>query len=326
MELLELCALRGTAPVTGSVPPGSRVPPWTLGCFRRRSITFFNGDADDSTLVLWLQSRSLTGDLRLAADRPKPTSREALADLSRDELSRLLEVEGGVSPTRFEASGLAGVELSGVMHWPDWTAFQLHDKWPEPGELRRVGDCLMEYAPSGAYVEDWRLQPSGDGPLIGLTLLEEHDSKTGQLTHRGGGLLIAGEHALLVRGRAEALPSATRLSDLLDRAGAEPRLLDIIFGFEASYARRDGTGRYVITASTSPWREGRPLMAFGGFKLEDGFVLQKAREKERGVERRFRIDTLEENYEDWLATPATAQAVEWLAAEEGTLLSAARKR
>lgn len=327
MELLELCSLQGTMPPSsGSKPPSGAVPVWTLGCFRRRSISFFNGDADDSTLVLWLQSRGLTGDLRLAADRPKPTSREQLAELSLDELTRLAEVEGGLSPTRFEAAAGGGIELAGTMNWPDWTAFQVHDKWPEPGELRRVGDCLIEYAPSGAYVEDWRLQPSGDGPLIGLTLVEERDTKSGQITHRGGGLVIAGEHAIFVRGRAEALPPAERLSDLMERAAGDSRLLDAIFGFEASYARRDGSGRYVISASTLPWREGRPLLAMGGFKLEDGFVLQQAREKERAVERRFRVDTLEPNYEDWLATPATTQAVAWLQAEERTLLRAARKR
>ena len=64
MELTELCSLHNTTPTSGAVPS------WTLGCFRRRSISFFNGDSDDSTLVLWLQSRGLTGDLRLAADRP----------------------------------------------------------------------------------------------------------------------------------------------------------------------------------------------------------------------------------------------------------------
>lgn len=320
MELLELCSLHGTMPPSGSVPA------WTLGCFRRRSITFFNGDSDDSTLVLWLQSRGLTGDLRLAPDRPKPLSREALSDLSLGELMRMAEAEGGVSPTRFEPAAVAGVELSGTMHWPDWTSFQLHDKWPEPGELRRVGDCLLEHAPSGAYVEDWRLQASGDGPLVGLTLVEERDAKSGQVTHRGGGLVIAGEHAIFVRGRPEPLPPAERLSDLIERAASEPRLLDAVFGFEASYARRDGSGRYVVKASTLPWREGRPLLALGGFALEDGFVVQKAREKERAVERRFRVETLESSYEDWLATPATARAVTWLAAEEQTLLRAARKR
>lgn len=314
MELLELCSLQGTN------QPSRGVPVWTLGCFRRRSITFFNGDSDDTTLVLWLQSRGLTGDLRLAADHPKVPSREALSDLPLAELVRLAEAEGGMSPTRFEG---ASAELSGTMNWLDWNAFQVHAKWPEPGQLRRVGDCLIEFAPSGAYVEDWRLQPGGDGPLIGLSLLEERDEK-GKLLHRGGGLVITGEHAILVRGRAEALPPCERITDLVERATKEPKLLDAIFGFEASYARRDASGRYVVQASTLPWREGKPLMAFGGFTLQDGVVLQKARENNRAVERRFTVDTLESNYEDWLATPAAASAVNWLH-EEKTLLRAARK-
>jgi hypothetical protein len=315
MDLMELCAMHGSAPMSGGVPA------WTLGCFRRRSITFFNGDSDDSTLVVWLQSRGLTADLRLAADRPKPKTREALGDLSLAELTRLAEVEGGISHTRFEPTA-SGIELAGTMNWPDWTSFQLHAKWPEPGVLRRVGDCLIEYAPSGAYVEDWRLQPSGDGPLVGLRLLEERSGKSGQVLHRGGGLVIAGEHALLVRGRAVELPPAERLAELLERALGDRRLLDAIFGFEASYARRDGTGRYVVAASTSPWREGQLLLALDGFSLEDGTVVQKAREASGVVERRFRIDTLEPSYEDWLATPATSAAVDWLATEASTLLRA----
>jgi hypothetical protein len=318
MELVELCSLHGTSPSSG------RVPGWTLGCFKRRSITFFNGESDDSTLVIWLQSRGLTCDLRLSAERPRPSSLQAVAELSLSEIVRLAEAEGGVSPTRFEPDAVSGVELSGTMYWQDWTAFQLHAKWPEPGNLRRVGDCLIEYAPSGAYVEDWRLQTSEAGPLVGLTLLEEREQKNGALLHRGGGLVIAGDHALFVRGRPEALPSAARLTDLVERAAREPRLLASVFGFEASYARRDAAGRYLITASTLPWREGKPLLALGGFVLEDGLVVQRARENGRGIERRFQIDTLEPSYEDWLATPATASAAAWLGAEE-TLLRAARK-
>jgi hypothetical protein len=42
--------------------------------------------------------------------------------------------------------------------------------------------------------------------------------------------------------------------------------------------------------------------------------------------RRFQVDTLEQSYEDWLATPASPAAVAWLTAEEKTLLRAARKR
>ncbi|HYP88581.1 MAG TPA: hypothetical protein VEQ59_10515, partial [Polyangiaceae bacterium] len=162
------------------------------------------------------------------------------------------------------------------------------------------------------------------GPLIGLSLLEERDAKSGALLHRGGGLVMAGEHALFVRGRAEPLPPASRLGELIERAAREPKLLDAVFGFEASYARRDSAGRYLITASTLPWREGKPLMAFGGFAVLDGVVTQKARENGRAIERRFQVDTLEPSYEDWLATPATAAAAAWLSAED-TLLRAARK-
>lgn len=318
MDLLELCSLHSTSPASG------RVPPWTLGCFRRRSITFFSGESDDTTLVIWLQSRGLTADLRLPADRPRPASRAAVSDLPLAELLRLTEVEGGVSPTRFEAAAVAGVGLAGTLQWPDWTAFQLHAKWPEPGHVRRVGDCLLEFAPSGAYVEDWRLQASGPGPLVGLSLLEERDPQTGSVLHRGGGLVIAGDHALLVRGRPEPLPPAARLSELVARAAREPGLLDRVLSFEASYARRDASGRYVIEASTWPWREGRPLLSLGGFAVQDGLVMQRARESGHAVERRFQIDTLEPSYEDWLATPATAAAAEWLGAET-SLLRAAHK-
>jgi hypothetical protein len=319
MELHELCSLQSTSPSSG------RVPGWTLGCFKRRSITFFNGESDDTTLVVWMQSRGLTCDLRLPAERPRPASRDALLELPLAELLRLCEVEGGASPTRFEPDAVSGVELSGTMHWPDWTAFQLHAKWPEPGNLRRVGDCLLEYAPSGAYVEDWRLQSSNAGPLVGLSLLEERDHKSGSVLHRGGGLVIAGDHALFVRGRAEALPPAARLSELCEQATREPRLLDAIFGFEASYAQRDAGGHYVVLHSTLPWREGKLLMGLGGFTVhDDEIVVQKSREHGRSIERRFQIDTLEPSYEDWLATPATSAAAAWLAAEE-SLLRAARK-
>jgi hypothetical protein len=318
MQLLELCSLHSTSPSSG------RVPGWTLGCFKRRSITFFNGESDVSTLVIWMQSRGLTCDLRLAADRPRPSSRAELAELPLAELERLARVEGGVSPTRFEPDAVSGVELSGTMHWPDWTAFQLHAKWPEPGNLRRVGDCLIEYAPSGAYVEDWRLQSSEAGPLVGLSLLDERDQKTGDLLHRGGGLVIAGEHALLVRGRAAALPPATHLRELIERAAGEPRLRDAVFGFDASYARRDAEGRYVVTASTLPWREGQLLMSLDGFGSKDGVIVQKTREEGRAIERRFQIDTLEPSYEDWVATPATSAAAAWLAGE-ATLLGAVTK-
>ena len=39
--------------------------------------------------------------------------------------------------------------------------------------MRRVGECCLEFAPSGAYVEDWRMQPGTAGIAASLVLLAE---------------------------------------------------------------------------------------------------------------------------------------------------------
>jgi hypothetical protein len=315
MNLLELCE---------PAKPTYGVPAWVLGCYRRRSITFFSGETDDSTLVLWLQSRGLTGDLRLAADRPKVASLDELLTRSPEELRRMAEVEGGMAPSQFDAreSGSLGPS-AGVMRWGDWQAFQSHAKWPEPGDLRRVGDCLIEFAPSGAYVEDWRLLAGAPGPLIGLSLLEERERESGRLLHRGGGLVIAGAHALFVRGRAVELPRGERISGLI--AGADRALLEAVFSFDASYAVGDDDAGWPVAASTLPWREGQALLSLDGFSREaPGFLLQRTEECGRAVERRFRIDTLEAEFVPVAATRATSGAREWLRAEAATLLGKSR--
>jgi hypothetical protein len=316
MNLLELCE--------AETAPGG-VPDWVLGCFQRRSITFFCGETDSSTLVLWLQSRGLTGDLRLAVDRPKVASLEELLTRSPDELRCLAEVEGGMAPSQFDAreSGAAG-PLAGVMRWGAWEAFQLHAKWPEPGDLRRVGDCLIEFAPSGAYVEDWRLLAGEPGPLIGLSLLEERDRESGRVLHRGGGLIIAGSHALFVRGRAAELPRVDRISRLIEQA--DHTLLTTVFSFDASYACRGSDGHWPVAASTLPWREGQPLLSLDGFsRAAPGFMQQHTEEYGRALERHFRVDTLEAEFVPAAATSATSGAREWLSAEASTLLRKSRR-
>ncbi len=43
-----------------------------LGCFRRRCISFANGESDEQTIVYWFQSRNFTIDLRLQPSAPGP--------------------------------------------------------------------------------------------------------------------------------------------------------------------------------------------------------------------------------------------------------------
>jgi len=311
---------------------GQSVPDWARGCFRRRSITYYGGRVDETTEVLWLQSGGLTADFRLSPSvrtaqdaaraqlrlsPPALTPAQALTRLSLSELVALAGVEGGISRARWDGE---------CMHWSDWISFQTHAKWPEPGRLQRVGNCLIEFAPSGAYVEDWRAQPAGDGPLIGLSLVDERELGSGHVRHMGGGLIVCGDHAAFVRGRAPGLlfehGSEARVDELVWRSAREPTTLQRVFGLDASYARADAAGAFVVSASTLPWRLEQPLMELDGFAYdaERDRLVQRVEEGGIAIERRFTIDTLEPRFVAAESTVPSPEAEDWFERERQGLL------
>jgi hypothetical protein len=307
MHLFELTRV----PVAVHTPS---VPAWALGCFRRRSISYFTGEVDDTTEVLWLQSRGLCADFRRAPGTPKCDSLRALGERSPAELLLLARVEGGLARTRWDGQS---------MHWSDWVSFQTHGKWPEPGRLERVGHCLIEFAPSGAYVEDWRWQPSGTGALIGLSLVEEKDLESGAVLHRGGGLIVCGRHAAFVRGRAQQLPVAQPLPDFLQAHPGDATALSRAFSCDAAFGTTSpGRGDFCVTTSTLPWRVGQPLLNLEGFSYPtaEGEVLQYLEAEGRPLERRFLVDTLEQDFPGRDATEPSAGGRSWLERERAALL------
>lgn len=236
MHLFELTQLE-------LAPCGPTVPRWALGCFRRRSITYFTGAVDESTEVIWMQSRGLTADFRRAPG--EVTRARGLQELSRSELLELARVEGGLARASWDGQ---------LMSWSDWVSFQTHAKWPEAGRLSRVGNCLIELAPSGAYVEDWRFEPCGPGRLIGLSLIEEVELDTGAVRHRGGGLVVCGRHAAFIRGRPIEPPDAGRLVDYVSAHAAELAALEWVFGLDAAYGTtRASEDDFTVTLGTLPW-------------------------------------------------------------------------
>ena len=73
------------------------VPGWTMGCFRRRCITYATGAEDYDTQAIRLQSHNLTAEVRVAKERPGLAGRQGLADCSREELAILTQSEGTLS-------------------------------------------------------------------------------------------------------------------------------------------------------------------------------------------------------------------------------------
>lgn len=286
------------------------VPDWMLGFFKRRSITFANGETDSATHVCWLQSRNFTIDLRLPLAEHQPPLRP-WAEYSAEELSVLANHEGWEALSEWDGKTLG---------WHSDTSLQLHNRWPEPAVLQRIGNCMIEFAPSGAYVEDWRLQPSKPGPLIGLRLIEERNLDTGELRHRGGGLIICGDYAALVLGRAEAVPGIS-LRDEVRRAAGDAQRLAGLFNFETSVACGSIQDGYHVSLSTCAGRLGELLLPLDGFELISGGkqVVQRLNLDGACCERRFNVDTIEPELSYAQSTGFTAQAATWYASESPTL-------
>lgn len=291
--------------------PTSSVPDWMLGYYKRLAISFANGQTDTATHVCWLQSRNFTIDLRLPLETEQAPDKP-LAAYTADELQVLASYEGWEALSVWDGERLA---------WHTDTSLQMHNRWPEPALLSRVGNCMIEFAPSGAYVEDWRLQPSRPGPLIGLRLIEERDLASGAVRHRGGGLIVCGEYAALVLGRPAPMTSEGLLRDLaLDALGNGERLA-ALFAFETSVAQGSLEQGYSVALSTRAGRVGRPLIALDGFEyLPDRHQLSQHFEQEGApCERLFAIDTLEACLPFDQATGFTPEAEAWYGREAPTL-------
>ncbi|MCW5698208.1 MAG: hypothetical protein KIS96_15985, partial [Bauldia sp.] len=50
--------------------PARHVPDWLVGAWRRTALRRGDGTVDDSSDVLWIQTRNLFVDVRIAAGRP----------------------------------------------------------------------------------------------------------------------------------------------------------------------------------------------------------------------------------------------------------------
>ena len=265
------------------------LPRRLLGAFRRKSITFCDGTTDEQTVVYWFQSRTFTIDLRL----PDAAATPALLR------------QGWVGNTVWN-------QAAGQMSWTIDRSYQLHNQWPEPANLSFMGNCVFEFAPSGAYVEDWR-QQSSRGALLGLRLLSMLDDRSGQTFPMEGGLILAGEHAAYAQSRLP-LPN-----DLLQGpASLEQALTEGIVTEQEieSYEVSIATDGDVVTHSTRPDRLGQAV-ARGDFQLDpDGFITLSKTICGLPHRLRFSLDLYVPDFIFDCQTTSTQEAQEWMVREK----------
>lgn len=298
-----------------SLAPCPRVPSWAFGTVQRRSITFASGFCDALTRVVWVQSHGMSGDIRVHPQRPALTKSSKLADLSLGEMVLLASVEGGVAATSW---------ADGVMGWNDWIGFQVYDKYPEPGLMQRIGDCMIEFAPSGIYVEDWRFQPSNPGVLAGLHLVSE-TGHGGETVARRGGLVVAGDHAICSLARRNELPDGVRAQDYVRASSTPAAALEHVFECCVSYASR-ANGAFRIALSTDPRCEGTTADFTDDFAIapQANHVVQKISDDPAVASRLWQIDSLEGSVVFPLATEVAADRLAWLQTESDSLVDPVR--
>ncbi|MET3471115.1 hypothetical protein ABIC78_001640 [Novosphingobium sp. 1529] len=292
MKVADLLAALPPRPL-GTVP----FPRHLLGAFRRKSITFCTGLTDEGTPVYWFQSRSFTLDLRLPG---------------RDDTA-LTARQGWVGDTLWDAQ-------RGEMSWSVARSYQPRNQWPEPARLAFIGNSVLEFAPSGAYVEDWR-QLATPGPLLGLRLHLLREHATGTDHAMDGGLIVAGAHMALARSRLPAIDAALATTPSLDHALTQGIASAAqIESYEVSVAL-DGAH---ITHTTIPARHGAPLL-HGDFALQaDGQVHQHCTIDGMACTLVYSLDVHEPVFAFVTQTPTTSGGQAWLEAEREHLERNAR--
>jgi len=280
-----------------ALPPtgleGLAFPRQLLGAFRRKSITFCNGMTDETTVVYWFQSKSFTLDLRLPDGAATP----------------LLDRQGWVGDTLWD-------DASRQLSWSISRSYQPRNQWPEPAALSFIGNSILEFAPSGAYVEDWR-QQSVCGPLLGLRLVSLFDESTGQSHAMDGGLIVAGEHAAFAQSRLPAVDDALRGAQNLAEACADGLVTHReIESYEVSVASAGSA----ILHSTLPERIGS-VIGQGDFAIApDGSVILSKADGAKAYQLRFQVDCYVPDFAFDNATPCTAEASRWIAREDDHLM------
>ena len=227
------------------------VPDALFGCWRRAWIEFADGTVDDTSTVVWLQTPSLMVDVRVAADRPDLRTRAGFHECTIDELRAITRSDASSGYTE------CGPVVTGPDGLPAATAswhtrghgvnFQPVSAFPEPGLLTWSADgtVMTERAPSGAYVEEWRLAP-GSGDVLSVTEIG------------GDRIYRAGDVAVFVRDRTVDVPRLARLPDLVDEHEHDRAMIEALLDCEFSVARSTGN-TWLVTTSTLPWKEGTEL-------------------------------------------------------------------
>jgi len=213
------------------------VPDAYLGVWRRTLLRTPQLE-DTTSAVFWMQTPRWHADIRIPATRPAFTGARSLADLDRGALMALAAQQGFAGVTTVEGD---------VCRWHRRVDFQPASGFADVGRIEFDSpERMFERGVEQDYFEIWERVPTSLGPCAALAADDG-----------GTWLLRAGDHALRVRPRREALPPAGSLATLA--ADVDDTTLRRWLDFDLRHAVRGTEGTWRVRQATLPWFEGTVL-------------------------------------------------------------------
>ena len=221
----------------------AHVPPDLTGLWRREVITTPKGYRDETTRVLWLQTRSWYADIRVKADRPTRDGALGFTDYTDTELIQMAAVQGFAG--ELTATG-------NVCLWRRDLDYQPPNDSVDEATFAVKDGVMIEDGIHSEYQEIWRQEALSATPLAAYRLAGEAK----------GLLVIAGEYFLEIRDRATPLAPAESLTAYVTEALAAGKREAAIaaLSMRLCHGKIDGASRQV-TLSSYPWLEGTDLGA-----------------------------------------------------------------
>lgn len=270
------------------------LPAALLGVFRRKSISFYNGLTDENTIVYWLQSKTFTLDLRLKDARETP----------------IVERQAWIGQTLWDTD-------KALLSWDvqPYANFQNHIQWPEPAKLHAIGNALLEFSPSNAYVEDWR-QQAVEGLYLGLRLKSAHCIETQAAIEMDAAYIICGSHMAYAQTRMPSVQAQIQhhahLQQAIDVGISESDLCS----FEFSLCTHNDQIQY----STQDAQVGQTLNLDDFEVMDESHLKQRRTIQGQHVELIFEVDVYCPHYVFQHTTDTTSESQTWLAQEQHHLM------
>ena len=212
------------------------------GAWQRDWIQRHGGPLDRSTLVRYVQTPSVFGDVRTPAGGIDVAGATSFAELSDDQLAALARQHGFAGFTTIDGANAT---------WHHEIDFQPIDDadGPDIGRIEPAGEGRMfEHALDDSYVESWSSLGGAGGPFLAAKLIQR--GRVEQL------IAVAAGHFVYARARATALPPGSSISELIARTRPAREAIIGYLDCEISYGSVAG---WRVERSTLPWQVGQRL-------------------------------------------------------------------